>query len=133
MKKLAVALFSLFFVIGGVFAQSETSEMPEDNANKPDLSLKVIIPENQHTTDKTAKVRIEYIPMTDEARIYYTSMYVTYQKGEAMNTVLACLQDFTKQNRYYNYKYMERDRERYYKDERGISWSEYCSHVKLVR
>lgn len=133
MKKLAVALFSLFFVIGGVFAQSETSEMPEDNANKPDLSLKVIIPENQHTTDKTAKVRIEYIPMTDEARIYYTSMYVTYQKGEAMNTVLACLQDFTKQNHYYNYKYMERDRERYYKDERGISWSEYSSHVKLVR
>ena len=37
MKKLAVALFSLFFVIGGVFAQSEASEMPEDNANKPDL------------------------------------------------------------------------------------------------
>ncbi len=133
MKKLAVALLSLFFVAGGLFAQAETGEMPQESANKQDLSMRVIIPENQHVTDKTAKVKIEYIPMTDEARIYYTSMYVTYQLGEAMNTVLACLQDFTKQNQYYHYKYMERDKERYYKDERGISWTEYSSHVKLVR
>ena len=38
MKKLAVALYSLFFEIGGVFAQSEATEMPEDKANNPDLS-----------------------------------------------------------------------------------------------
>jgi hypothetical protein len=133
MKKLAVAFFSLFFVIGGVFAQTEASEMPEDTANKPDLSTKIIVPENQHITDKTAKVRIEYTPLSDEARIYYTSMYVTYQKGEAMNTVLACLQDFTKENKYYHYKYLERDRERYFKDERGISWAEYSSHLKFDR
>ena len=133
MKKLAVAFFSLFFVIGGVFAQTEASEMPEDTANKPDLSTKIIVPENQHITDKTAKVRIEYTPLSDEARIYYTCMYVTYQKGEAMNTVLACLQDFTKENKYYHYKYLERDRERYFKDERGISWVEYSSHLKFDR
>ena len=32
--------------------------------------------------------------MYDEVRIYYTTLYVTYDRGEAMNTVLACLQDF---------------------------------------
>ena len=132
MKKVFVLLLSIFMLVGNVFAQSEASALP-DEKDKVDLSKKVIVPENQHTTDKTAKVKIEYIPMTDEARIYYTAMYVTYDSGEAMNTVLACLEDFTKQNKYYRYTYMDRDRERYYRDSRGISWAQYMSHIKFTR
>lgn len=131
MKKLVI-LLSLFVIMGSAFAQSEASALP-DEANKVDLSMRVIVPENIHSADKTAKVKIEYIPMTDECRIYYTSMYVTYDSGEAMNSVLGCLEDFTKQNKYYRYTYMDRDRERYYKDDRGISWAQYSSHVKFSR
>ena len=132
MKKTLILFLSLFFVMGNVFAQSEASPLPNDN-EKPDLSKRIITPEDTHSKDKTAKVKIEYIPMTDEARIYYTSMYVTYDSGDAMNAVLGCLEDFTKQNKYYHYTYIDRDRERYYKDDRGISWAQYSSHVKFSR
>lgn len=125
----------MFIISGGVFAQSAVSALP-DEKDIVDLSMKVVVPENQHINErntKTAKVKIEYIPMTDEARIYYTDMYVTYDSGDAMNAVLGCLEDFTKQNKYYHYRYMDRDRERYYKDDRGISWAQYMSHVKFTR
>lgn len=135
MKKLLIILFSMFIISGGIFAQSVVSALP-DEKDIVDLSMKVVVPENQHINEqntKTAKVKIEYIPMTDEARIYYTDMYVTYDSGDAMNAVLGCLEDFTKQNKYYHYRYMDRDRERYYKDDRGISWAQYMSHVKFTR
>ncbi len=132
MKKVFVLLLSMFIFAGNIFAQSEVSALSDDK-DKMDLSKKVIVPEVQHTTDKTAKVKIDYIPMTDEARIYYTAMYVTYDSGEAMNAVLGCLEDFTKQNKYYHYTYLDRDRERYFKDDRGISWAQYVSHVKFIR
>lgn len=131
MKKGLLVLFSLFFVLGFSSAQDISNII--DDANKVDLSTKVITPKDQHTKDKTASVRIEYMPMVDEVRIYYTSMYVTYEPGEAMNSVLACLQDFTKEYQYYSYKYLERDRERYFKNERGINMAQYVSHVKFSR
>ncbi len=136
MKKTIAILCSLFCFAGAIFAQSTASALPDDEI-KVDLSKKVInVPrENAHLDekDKTASVRIEYIPMVDEARIYYTCMYVQYDSGRAMNSVLGCLEDFTKENKYYHYKYMSKDRERYYKDSRGISWAEYSSHVKFTR
>ena len=104
-----------------------------DDANKVDLSTKIITPKEQHTTDKTASIKIEYIPMVDEVRIYYTSMYVTYDAGEAMNSIQGCLKDFTKEYQYYSYKYLERDRERYFKNERGFNMAQYVSHVKFMR
>ena len=71
--------------------------------------------------------------MHDELRIYYETMYVTFDKGEAMNTVMACLLDFIKEYKYYNYKYMEDDKLKYPKDERGQRRAQYSSHIKLVR
>lgn len=95
MKKGLLVLFSLFFVLGASFAQDMSGII--DDANKVDLSTKIITPKEQHTTDKTASIKIEYIPMVDEVRIYYTSMYVTYDAGEAMNSIQGCLKDFTKE------------------------------------
>lgn len=131
MKKGLLVLFSLFFVLGASFAQDMSGII--DDANKVDLSTKIITPKDQHTTDKTASIKIEYIPMVDEVRIYYTSMYVTYDSGEAMNSIQGCLKDFTKEYQYYSYKYMERDRERYFKNERGFNMAQYVSHVKFMR
>ena len=131
MKKGFLVLFSLFFCLGSLFAQDLSGIV--DNANKVDLSTKFITPKDQHTADKTATVKIEYMPMVNELRIYYTSMYVTYDAGEAMNSIQACLKDFIKEYQYYNYKYMERDRERYFKNERGFNMAQYVSHVQLIR
>ena len=131
MKKGFLVLFSLFFCLGSLFAQDLSGIV--DNAKKVDLSTKFITPKDQHTADKTATVKIEYMPMVNELRIYYTSMYVTYEVGEAMNSIQACLKDFIKEHQYYNYKYMERDRERYFKNERGYNMAQYVSHVQLLR
>ena len=74
------------------------------------------------------------------------TLYVTFDKGEAMNTVMACLQDFLKEykyytyegttengKRYYNYKYMEDDKVKYFKDDRKQRKALYSSHIKLIR
>lgn len=134
MKRTIAIILSLFVATGFAFAQSEASALPEDEI-KVDLTKKTIIPENQHLDpeDKTGKVEIEYIPMVDEVRINYTSMYNLYEQGRAMNAIIGCLEDFTKENNYYHYKYMEKDRERYYKDNRGIKWAQYSAHVKFIR
>lgn len=134
MKKLFAIFTSLFLIAGAAFAQSTASALPEDEV-KVDLSKKIITPSEQHLMpeDKTGKVVIEYTPMVDEVRITYTCMYNLYEPGNAMNAIMGCLEDFTKENKYYHYKYMERDREKYFKDNRGIRWAQYISHVKFTR
>lgn len=133
MKKIIATVFVLF-AVGFAFAQEAANATAGTDASQYDeRTIRVIVPEKQHITDKTASVRIEYRPMYDDARIYYTSMYVTYDKGEAMNTVMACLQDFMVDNQYYHYQYMARDRERYYKNENGRNMAEYMSYVKFTR
>lgn len=129
MKRLVAVAFVLF-AVGFVFAQDAAQDEKSDVAER---TVRVIVPENQHVTDTTANVRIEYEPMYNEARIYYTCMYVTYNKGEAMNTVLACLQDFMVANQYYHYSYLARDREHYFKNDRGYNMAEYMSYVKFTR
>lgn len=132
MKKVIAVLLLAF--AGYVFAQSEASALPDDEI-KVDLSKKTITPENQHLDpeDKTGKIVIEYVPMVDEVRLTYTCMYNLYDQGRAMNAILGCLEDFTKENKYYHYKYMEKDKEKYYKDDRGIKWTQYIVHVKFTR
>lgn len=134
MKKIFAVFATLCLCSLSVFAQSTSSALPDDDV-KVDLSKKIINPTNQHLLpeDKTGKVVIEYTPMVDEVRIYYTSMYNLYEPGNAMNAIIGCLEDFVKENHYYNYRYIDRDRERYFKDERGIRWAQYISHVKLTR
>lgn len=147
MKRIIAAVISLFVAAGFSFAQSEASALPDDGI-KVNLTKKTITPENQHLLpeDKTGKVVIEYIPMTDEARVYYTCMYESYEKGRAMNAILGCLEDFIADSRnpeksvtegrdYYRYRYMDKDRERYFrdKDNRRLKHAEYSVHVKFIR
>lgn len=133
MKKI---IFFVCFIIGAfsLYAQSEVSALPEDQV-VVDLSKKVITPENQHIdpNDKTGKIQIEYMPMIDEVRIYYTCMYNLYEQWYAMTAIMGCLEDFTKENNYYSYKYITKDKERYYKDNRGIKWAQYIAQVKFSR
>ncbi|MBR7063872.1 MAG: hypothetical protein IKI31_01765 [Treponema sp.] len=135
MKKFFAIVFVIFSTLV-LFAQDYSGFTPESSLNNKgydEKTTRIIVPENQHVTDKTASVKIAYTPMYDEVRIVYTCMYVTYDKGEAMNTVLACLQDFQKENQYYHYTYLTRDREKYFKNERGYSMAQYTSHVKFSR
>ena len=129
MKKIFAVIIALMCFSGLAF-----SDEVADLLKEPQDSLtRTITPEEQHVTNKTAKVQIEYTPLTDEVHIYYTCMAVSYDQGEAMNSVLACLQDFQKQNQYYSYKYLKRDSIKYFKDERNLKWATYSSYVKFYR
>ncbi|MBQ7881494.1 MAG: hypothetical protein IJ312_02135 [Treponema sp.] len=130
MKKNIFLMLILCSLSGLLFADEVENLLKEPVGNE----TMVIVPAEQHVTNKTAKVKIEYTPLTDEVRVYYTCHAVGYDQGEAMNTVLAVLKDFKEQNEYYSYKYLRRDSVKYYKDENtGFKWAMYQSHVKFYR
>lgn len=142
MKKTILIFVCLSLFICNLVAQnsSESAEnfdpakvLAEEFNDKDRVKTEIIIPANLHTTEKTATVKIEYLPMYDEVRIYYDCMYVAYDAGEAMNSVLECLRDFQLEHKYFGYKYVKPDRVRYYKNERGFSMAQYISCVKFNR
>jgi len=136
MKKGLLVLVCLSLFAGTVFAQGYPSDDDPFGIEKFEAEKTktyTITPEEQHCTDKNAKVYIEFNPNYDEARIYYETLYVTYDKAEAMNTVLAVLQDFTVDQKYYKYSYLKPDREKYFKDDRGQRKAQYSSYVKFSR
>ena len=131
MKKLFTVAVFLFCLTGVTFAQPFGEE---GFAKELDQQSLIIVPENQHVTNKTAKVDLEYWPGTDKLRLYYTCHAVAFDQGEAMNTAIAVLKDFQEQNGYYSYKYLTRDSIKYYKDEKtGFTSARYFSYVKLAR
>ena len=108
------------------YVDSETFEAEK-------TKTEVIIPKDFHARDTTASIKIEYSPMYDEVRIYYECMYVTYDRGEAMNAVLECLDDFRVEHKYNVYRYLKDDKEKFFKDDRGRRKAQYNSYVKFYR
>ena len=143
MKKILTLLTVFAVLMGSVFAETigDNPDDPfeRDRFEREKLTTQVITMDlstvglGENERDKNATVKIEYQPMHDELRIYYETLYITFDKGEAMNAVLASLQKFAKDNKYFNYKYMEDDRIKYFKDDRGQRRAMYSSHIKLVR
>lgn len=128
MRRLFVSFLVLFCSLGYLCA--EASGFVDDSQ---DIMTRVIIPENQHITKKTASVRIEYTPIIDEVRIFYTVLNSNFDQVEAMNSVLACLKDFQTQNQYFRYKFLRKDKKSFFRDENDIRWTVYSSHVKFYR
>ena len=143
MKKI-LALFAVFAVLmGSVFAET-IGDNPDDPFERERFEKEKLTTQTMtidlatvglkdSEIDKNASVRIEYQPMHDELRIYYETLMVTFDKGEAMNAVKACLEKFVKENKYYNYRYMETDKVKSIKDDRGQRKTIYSSHIKLIR
>ena len=117
--------------ITGKGANEDYGDAENFEANK--TKTEVIIPKDFHTTDSTGSVKIEYSPMFDEVRIYYECMYVTYDRGQAMNAVLECLEDFRVEHKYNLYRYLKDDKEKYFKDDKGRRKAQYSSYVKFYR
>ena len=131
MKKIFAFAAVLLCLSAALFADDFSEFLKEE----PSSVIETIIPEDQHVTNKTAKVELQYTPLTDEVRLYYTCHAVAFDQGEAMNTALAVLKDFQDQHEeYFSYKYMKRDSVKYYKDEKtGFKWAMYQSYVKFQR
>ena len=136
MKKHLLSISFLAVICLALFAQEipgGDNTKTEEEMETQKLVTEVIIPKDQHLYDETASVKIEYMPLYDEVRIYYECMYVTYDRGEAMNTVIECLADFQKEHKYFDYRYLSNDRERFFKDDNGRRKAMFISHVKFLR
>ncbi len=114
------------------YAKDKSPEIDEEGASM-DTSVQVIVPEDIHSTNKTAQVRIEYTAALDEVRIYYSCLEVSFKESEARETIHACLNDFQLEHNYYGYKYMKQDRLSYKKNARGLKQATYACQVKFQR
>ncbi len=130
MKKLFAIVAATLFCLAGVAVAEDASDLlsaPQDSLTR------TIVPEDQHVTNKTASVKIEYTPLTDEVIAYYTVLAVSYDSGEAMNSILECLNDFKGQYGYYSYKYLKKDSVKYFKDDKGMKWATHRQWVKFSK
>jgi len=138
MKKIflltAVMLFSACLFAQGVTGRGASEDITDAETFEAEKTkTEIIIPKDFHSKDTSASVKIEYSPMYDEVRIYYECMYVTYDRGEAMNAVLECLDDFRIEHKYNVYRYLKDDKEKFFKDDRGRRKAQYNSYVKFYR
>lgn len=138
MKKIflltAVMMFSACLFAQGITGRGATDDITDAETFEAEKTkTEIIIPKDFHSKDTSASVKIEYSPMYDEVRIYYECMYVTYDRGEAMNAVLECLDDFRVEHKYNVYRYLKDDKEKFFKDDRGRRKAQYNSYVKFYR
>ena len=127
-------IFAVLAVLAAFCCAFAEEDISFDESNKKvDTSMQVIVPENQHVTNKTGKIRLEYTPSMDEVRIYYTCMEATFSESDAREAIHACLLDFQLEHQYFGYKYLRRDRTSFMKDARNVPMAQYVSHVKFNR
>ncbi len=138
MKKIflltAAMMFSACLFAQGITGRGASDDITDAETFEAEKTkTEIIIPKDFHSKDTSASVKIEYSPMYDEVRIYYECMYVTYDRGEAMNAVLECLDDFRIEHKYNVYRYLKDDKEKFFKDDRGRRKAQYNSYVKFYR
>ena len=101
--KKIIAVILTLYVAAGFAFAQSEASALPEDEIKVDLTKKTITPKNQHLDPEDK---------TGKVIIEYTPMVDEVR---------------------IHYKYMEKDRERYYKDSRGIKWAEYTAHVKFTR
>lgn len=139
MKKILLILLSLSVFAASIFAitgQEINNDFDAaDRYESEKVQTQTIVPEQQHVVDKNAKVTIEFNPLYDEVRIYYVTNYVTFDRGEAMNTVLAVLQDFQKEHGYVRYRYLSEPKEKSFIDSSikpKKKYTQYFCYVQML-
>lgn len=158
MKKL-FAILACLFVASFVFAQEDALKEFElslaQDEQKTDTQT-INVPEgfidfadrtymSEELVSSGGTIVIEYSPVYNEVRIYYTCLMTQFERGQAMNTVLAVLQDFLVLNkytnvdgkeftkeRYYHYSYLTPDKEKYFRDGR-LKKAQYISYLKFTK
>ena len=131
MKKFFTIMVALFCFAGFSFAD-EIDDLTKAKTSEL-MKTQRVVPADQHTTTRNAKIYIDYTPLTDEGHIYYSCPSTAYDAGDAQDTTIACLQDFQKDNQYFNYKVLRKPDVKYHKDEHGIKWVTYHTYVQFTR
>lgn len=120
--KKSLLIFVLFTIaIFSVFAQSE-----DPLAEEPDVMAMEIIEEK----GKLYTLRIEYMPVLDEARFIYTIPSSLFDQGEAMKIIRERILTFRGQRSYFNHVYLRKDLTKY-DNEKNLAI--YTSFIKFEK
>ena len=120
--KKSLLIFVLFtLAIFSVFAQSENPL-----AEEPDVMAMEIIEEK----GKLYTLRIEYMPVLDEARFIYTIPSSLFDQGEAMKVIRERILTFRGQRSYFNHVYLRKDLTKY-DNEKNLAI--YTSFIKFEK
>lgn len=126
MRKFITILAVAFIAITGVVAQSL-----EDSTTQY-LTIEDTYAD-YHPKAKNVTISIEYTQMTGEVRFYYKCLQGSYDKGEAMNTAMAFLEDFAKEHKYKHMQYIN-DTESSRKDETlKLVYTTYYEYVRFTK
>jgi hypothetical protein len=115
----------LFFAIAmtSVFAQAKEED---PLAEEPDIMAMEIIEEK----GKLYTLRIEYMPVLDEARFIYTIPSSLFDQGEAMKVIRERILTFRGQKSYFNHAYLRKDLTKY-DNEKNLAI--YTSFIKFEK
>ena len=106
----------------------------------------------QESVDLGGSIRLEYFPLYDEVRVYYTCLMTNYDRGIAYNDVIQVLLDFLRvkefettdgdiltKPEFYSYKYKAGSdkfgydtKEKSYRKGKA-KYTEYYAYVKLIK
>ena len=121
-KKKSLLIFVLFTIaIFSVFAQTE-----DPLAEEPDIMAMEVIEEK----GKLYTLRIEYMPVLDEARFIYTIPSSLFDQGEAMKVIRERILTFRGQRSYFNHVYLRKDLTKY-DNEKNLAI--YTSFIKFEK
>ncbi|MBR4012140.1 MAG: hypothetical protein IKI98_04890 [Spirochaetaceae bacterium] len=120
--KKSLLIFVLFtLAIFSVFAQTE-----DPLAEEPDIMAMEVIEEK----GKLYTLRIEYMPVLDEARFIYTIPSSLFDQGEAMKVIRERILTFRGQRSYFNHVYLRKDLTKY-DNEKNLAI--YTSFIKFEK
>ena len=120
--KKSLLIFVLFTIaIFSVFAQTE-----DPLAEEPDIMAMEVIEEK----GKLYTLRIEYMPVLDEARFIYTIPSSLFDQGEAMKVIRERILTFRSQRSYFNHVYLRKDLTKY-DNEKNLAI--YTSFIKFEK
>ena len=120
--KKSLLIFLLFTIaVFSVFAQTE-----DPLAEEPDIMAMEVIEEK----GKLYTLRIEYLPVLDEARFIYTIPSSLFDQGEAMKVIRERILKFRGERSYFNHAYLRKDLTKY-DNEKNLAI--YTSFIKFEK
>ena len=72
--------------------------------------------EEMHPKAHSVTLKLEWAPISGEATFTYTCLQASFDVGEAMNVAIAVYEEFARDNNFKHYKYVRKDKKKYFKD-----------------
>ena len=72
--------------------------------------------EEMHPKASSVTLKLEWTPISGEATFTYTCLQASFDVGEAMNVAIAVYEEFARDNGFKHYKYVRKDKKKYFKD-----------------